>query len=214
MRSLLCAVALVACAAQAYAQGTEAEPQAAPGSLAIGMIEQADAEGVFELVHDGQVTVRHVGSGMICHFLRSGDGGRLILYPGLPRGDNVACDFNDGREFFTIYATRFPFRTTLDEQINGASTAIRQHFPDARPYPAASDAATDTVMAHRTVEFIVTREGVRSYTRASVAQVGDWIIKVRYTIAAPDDAAARQAQATAGGIFAGALSEIIAPPNL
>lgn len=214
MRSLVCALAVLAFAASARAQGTEAEPQAAPGSIGYGMIEQAHADGVFELVHDGQVTVRHVGSGLICHFLRNGDGGRLILYPGLPRGDNVACDFNDGREFFTIYATRFPFRTSLDEQINGADTAIRQHFPDARPFPPASDVSADTVMAHRTAEFIVTREGVRCYTRASVAQVGDWTIKVRYTIAAPDDAAARQAQRTAGSIFAGVLSEIIAPPNL
>lgn len=214
MRQLVCALALLLSASPAWAQGTEEEPTAAPGSIGYGMIETADADGVFELVHDGQVTLRHVQSGLVCHFLRSGDGGRLLIFPGLRRGDDVACDFNDGREFITLYATRFPFRASLDEQIQGAEQAIHQRFADATPFPVSADTSQETLLAHRTVEFIVTREGARTYTRASIAQVGDWTIKLRYSVLAPDDDAARAGEQSAAAIFAGALQEIVARPNL
>jgi hypothetical protein len=153
--------------------------------------------------------VRHVGSGLMCHFRREGEGGRLMLYPGLPRGDNVSCDSNDGREYVTLYATRFPFNTTLDEQIAGAEEAIRHRFPDAIPFPSAN---ADPSRRH--AQFIVTHHGERTYTRASVARVGDWIIKLRYSVRAPDDASAVAAEQTAAALFEGALSEIVAPPNL
>lgn len=212
MRALVCALAF-AFAAPAWAQ-TGAEPTAAPGSIAYGMIENAEANGVFELVHDGHVTVRHVGSGLVCHFLRDGAGGRLVLYPGLPRGDNVSCDSHDGRVYVTLYATRFPFRTTLDEQVEGAETVIRQRFPDAQPLPLSAEFRSDQVPPRRTVQFIVTRDGERTYTSASVAQVGDWIIKLRYSARAPDARAALEAEAVSTRIFDGALAEMVPPPNL
>jgi len=211
MRRLLLSLAFALSAAPAFAQGTEAEPQAAPGSIGYGIIENADAEGVFELVHDGRVTLRHIGSGLICRFQRDGEGGRIILYSGLPRGDDVACDMDEGGATTTLFATRFPFATSLDEQIAGAEQAIRNRFPSAVPYQGETRVSTDT--PNRTVQFFIARDGERYYTRASVAQVGPWTIKMRYSRRAADEAAAREGELASNLLFAATLREIGTRPD-
>ncbi|MEQ1818956.1 MAG: hypothetical protein ABL871_10125 [Terricaulis sp.] len=224
MRRLLLTLALALSAAPASAQGAEEEPQAAPGSIAIGMIEQADADGIFDLVHDGGVTVRHTRSGLTCHFLRNGDGGRLIVFtpqvdpahpteaPAIPRGDDVACEMVEGSAHVRYFATRYPFGSTLDEQISGVEAAIRRRNADAVRYPGETTRNTDDGLPlRRTTRFIIMQDGTRTYTRASVARIGDWILKLRYSAPAPDDAAAAQADAAADLLFDGALDEIINP---
>lgn len=211
MRRILCALALLALAPAAWAQDEE-EPAAAPGSIAEGMIDNANARGVFELIHSGQVSVRHIGSGMRCDFLRDGSNGRIVLFQGLPRGDNVACDSQEGDATVTFYATRFPFETTLDEQIRAAEAAIRQVSPDAALYLGETEIASDTLPAHISTQFILTRNGQRLYTRAAIAQIGAWTIKLRYTAPAPDDAAARRASENSWRTFVGKLEEMTAPP--
>lgn len=205
MRRIIFAIAL-ALATPAFAQ--EDEPRAAPGSIAIGIIENAGAEGVFDIVHNGQVSVRHLGSGMICDFDAEG-GGRVVIFPGLPRGDNVACDAMNERAAMTLYATRYPFTTNVQEQLAGAEAAIRQRFSDATPYPNYADIEADGLPEHRTAEYFITRDGVRNYTAASVALVGEWTIKLRYTAVAATDDEARQAELTAGLLFASTLSRMI-----
>src|SRR5262245_52076379 len=199
MRRLFCALALSLLASPQLAQAQE--PAAAPGSVGQGMIEHARATGVFELVQDGSVTLRHVQSGLVCHFADAGAGGRVVIFPGLARGDDVACDTNHGGAYITIYATRFPFHSSLDEQIRGAAAAIHERFADAQPFSGAGAAGAETLMAHRSVEFIVTRDGERMYTAASVAQLGDWTIKLRYTAAAADDEAAARGERAAAVLF-------------
>jgi hypothetical protein len=115
----------------------------------------------------------------------------------------------------TLYATRFSFETTLQEQIEGAEAAIRHRFPDAHPYSSAVQEASDSALPPwRTIEFYVTRQdGARMYTRASVALVNGWAIKLRYSVVAPDDAAARQGHSTSEAAWRGALAEIVAPPR-
>lgn len=224
MRRLLLSLAFALSAAPAFAQGTEEEPQAAPGSIAIGMIEQVDGDGIFDLVHDGGVTVRHTRSGLTCHFLRNGDGGRLLIFtpqvdpahpteaPAIPRGDDVACEMVQGGVHVRYFATRYPFGSTLDEQIAGVEAAIRRRSPDAARYPGEAARNTDDGLPlRRTTRFIITQDGARTYTRASVARIGDWILKLRYSAPAPTDAAAAQADAAADLLFDGALSEIVNP---
>lgn len=188
------------------------EPAAAPGSIAIGLIENADAEGVFEIVHNGQVSVRHPRSGLVCHFLRDGAGARLVLFPGLPRGEDVACDTTDGRESVTLYATRFPGPTTLQEQIAGAENALRTRFPDAEAYTPAL--ATDEAgPPSRTIEFIVARQdGARMYTRACVSIISGWVIKMRYTYLAPDAASARSGERMSSALWTSTLAEVMTNP--
>ncbi|MBL8546722.1 MAG: hypothetical protein JNL81_09660 [Hyphomonadaceae bacterium] len=224
MRRLLLSLAFALCAAPAFAQGTEEEPQAAPGSIAIGMIEEANAIGIFDIVHNGQVSVRHLRSGLRCDFNRNGDGGRIIIFappappvntpptaePAIPRGDDVACDMVESGVQLRYFATRYPFGSTLEEQIAAVETAIRRRNPNAAPYPGATTRAPeDGLPLRRSTRFIVTHDGARQFTRASVARIGDWIIKLRYTAPAPDDAAAAAADAHADLAFDAALRDII-----
>lgn len=219
MRRLLITLAFALAAGPVWAQGTDAEPQAAPGSIAIGMIEQADAEDIFELVHNGQVTLRHTRSGLVCHFARNGEGGRLIVFApqadpaaAMPRGDDVACEVSEGGGQVRYYATRYPFGSTLDEQIAGAEAAIRRRYANAVVFPGESARGTeDGLPLRRSTRFIVMHDGTRLLMRASVARIGDWILKLRYTAPAPDDAAAHAADTLADGLFDGALDEIINP---
>ncbi|MBK8543773.1 MAG: hypothetical protein IPL62_09560 [Caulobacteraceae bacterium] len=147
MRRLLLSLAFALSAPPAFAQGTEEEPQAAPGSIAIGMIEQVDGDGIFDLVHDGAVTVRHTRSGLICHFLRNGDGGRLIIFnpptdPAhsaeitIPRGDDVACEMEEGGAHIRYFATRYPFGSTLTNK----SQALKPPSAAETPMPRATQA--------------------------------------------------------------------------
>ncbi|MEZ5959391.1 MAG: hypothetical protein R3C30_03050 [Hyphomonadaceae bacterium] len=226
MRQLLLTLALALSAAPAFAQGTEAEPQAAPGSIAIGMIEQADAIGIFDIVHNGQVSVRHLRSGLRCDFDREGHG-RLIVFapppsastppgeaPAIPRGDDVACDMTEGAAQVRYFATRYPFGSTLEEQIAGVETAIQRREASAVRYPGATvRGIEDGLPLRRTTRFIVVRDGVRLFTSASVARIGDWILKLRYTAPAPDDATAAQADANAALAFDSSLRQIIDEPN-
>ena len=69
----------------------------------------------------------------------------------------------------------------------------------------------DGLPLRRSTRFIVMQDGTRLFMRASVARIGDWIMKLRYTAPAPDDAAAREADALADSLFDGALDEIINP---
>jgi hypothetical protein len=221
MRTLLLTLALALSAAPAWAQGTEEAPQAAPGSIATGMIENADAVGIFDIVQNGQVSVRHLRSGLRCDFDRQGNGGRIIVFgpppgaaaePAIARGDDVACDIVEGSRHLRYFATRYPFGSTLEEQIAGVEAAIRAREPAAIRYPGEATRDTgDGLPLRRTSRFIVVHDGARLFTSASVARIGDWILKLRYTAPAPTDAAAAQADADAANAFDFALGEIIDP---
>ncbi|MEZ5956556.1 MAG: hypothetical protein R3C27_05005 [Hyphomonadaceae bacterium] len=221
MRRLLLTLALALVAAPALAQGTETEPLAAPGSIATGMIENAEADGIFDIVHNGQVSVRHLRSGLRCDFDRQGNGRLIVFAPPpsttgptpettIPRGDDVACDMTEGQVHLRYFATRYPFGSTLEEQIAGVERVILRRDPAAAPYPGpvVSD-STDGLPIRRTTRFILTQNGTRLFTSASVARIGDWILKLRYTAPAADDTAVAEADANAALAFDAALRQII-----
>lgn len=193
----------------ALADPPEEELTAAPGSIAYGMIEGADAEGVFELVHDGQVTLRHVGSGLVCHFRRDGEGGRLLLFAGLPRGDDVGCDSTDGSESFTLYATRYGAATTVEAQMDNSRAELLQRFPNAQPFAAASLAPEPGAPKQAVARFLIARPGDRLYSSISLAIIGDWTMLMRYSLIAPDDAALARAELASTGLFGEALDQVM-----
>lgn len=203
MRGLFVAVALLCTASPALAQAPAQSP-------AQQLISQSAAEGVFEAVaSDEAIVVRHPRSGLVCR-LRAGGANRLLIFPQAARGEDVACETRNERESVTLYATRYSFATTLEEQIDGAEAAIRHRFPNAEAAAAATQISSGALPPHRSVQFIVHPNGVRTYTRASVAQVGDWVVKLRYSIVAPDAAAEREGEIAANMAFATALREMTA----
>jgi hypothetical protein len=201
MRRLLGALAFLSMASPALA-----DPP--PGGAALELIASSNAEGVFEaLPSERAIVVRHTRSGLTCR-LTPGDSNRLLIFPQAARGEDVGCETRNGRESTTLYATRYSIEAPLDEQIRGVEAAIRQRFPEAEPLGATMAISSDTLPAHRTVQFIIRPDGVRTYTRASVAQVGQWTIKLRYSVVAPDAEAVRQGELAANLAFASALRDI------
>lgn len=209
MRRLVCAIALSLIAAPALADPPEGELQASPGAIASGLIGDSAAEGVFEVAPDEHlVAVRHARSGLVCR-MAPDNANRLVIFPQAARGEDVACDSSDGRQTITLYATRFSFATTLDEQAVGAEAAIRQRYPDAQVVPLAAN-GNSTQAPHRTLQFLVHRQSdrARMFTSASIAIIGEWVIKSRYTVLAPDDAAIREGQRMAEATFAVTLGDL------
>jgi hypothetical protein len=198
MRGLFCALAI------ALAPGVAAA-QDAPS-----LIAAARAEGVFEPASAtaGAVAVRHTPSGLVCSF-GAGDASRLIVFPQAARGEDVACETQAGGVSIRLFATRFSFATSLQEQIEGAAGVIERLYPGAQAFRAPQAINDAGLPAHRTVAYLVAREGAQSLTSASVAQVGDWVFKLRYTAPAGDAEAARAAANAADRLFAETLRQIV-----
>jgi hypothetical protein len=205
LKQALFALALIA--TPAFADPPEEEITAAPGSIAYGMIEEANAEGVFDIVHNGQVSVRHLASGLRCDFDRDGDGSRIVLFQGLPRGDDVACDTQHETEFFTIYATRYPDGRNLAAVLNEAEAVIRNRFPGATPAPAAVNVSSEDLPEQRARHFLVDIDGRQHFTSVAVAQANGWTYKVRFTTLVEDNDMMRY-QLQTGSLLTGVLLEL------
>jgi hypothetical protein len=211
MRPLLCALALSLIAlTPARADPQTGELTASPGAIASGMIGDADAEGVFEVVPDEHlIAVRHTRSGLVCrldpHF-----GNRLVIYPQAARGEDVGCESrSDAGEMIKLIATRYSLSdATLDVQVRLTDGLIRRQFPDARPLPASAQPTSG--IASRTIQFMVTRDGRPTYTRASIAVIGQWSYSLRYSVPAADAAAASRAEQTSSALWNTTLAELSA----
>lgn len=200
MRRLLCALALsMVVSAPAWAD---------PPADAARLIADASADGVFNVVTGEQsVAVRHVRSGLVCR-MDPANTNRVIIFPQAARGEDVGCESSNGREQIKLYATRFPFTTTVAQQVQGASAAIAQHFPGARPYQMALRASADGLPPSQSAHFVVQgRDGVQEYTRVSVAMINGWVIKLRYTAPAADDETVQRDALVADRVWAGVLGE-------
>jgi|CXWL01.1.fsa_nt_gi hypothetical protein len=210
MRRVLCALAL-AMAAPTISEAQQSEPQAAVGALGLELISSASADGVFEVIPSEQViAVRHARSGLVCRLSRD-NSNRLIVFPQAARGEDVACDSTDGRERVTVYATRYSFNTTAQEQIAGAAEALRTSFPNATALPGpASAAASGALPPSVSARFSLTNAGGEPmFWRTTIAMVDGWVIKVRYTVVAPDAAARQTGERTADAVWRGVMGELM-----
>lgn len=203
MRQLLVSLALTFSAALA---GT-AHAQSAPFQAAQAMIERAQAVGVFEPVADDNViTVRHVGSGIVCLFAPGSRRAELSLFEtGLPRGDDVGCVEDSADQWTTVYATRYAQPVSPEEALAGAVAGVRHRFPDARTTPARLQMTTETLPPIHAAHFFITLNDQRWITSALVARSGDWILKVRYSAPAIDEEAVLRHQLEASAMLTHAL---------
>lgn len=202
MRRLLCALASLAFGA------AHAEEAAAPApSPAQTIIAAAGAEGVFAAVD--QASARHLGSGLLCRFQSDGQGGRIVLIPGLARGDDVACEFADAGLVIRLYATRLPVRASLDELAAASEESVRRAIPQAAPDGAAQlSPASAITPAWRARRFLIANEnGARETLLLYVAQQGPWAFKLRYRAPAPDEESVRRASERAELMWRGALAD-------
>jgi hypothetical protein len=200
-------LALALIASPAFADPPEEDLTAAPGSIAYGMIEEADAIGVFDIVHNGQVSVRHLASGMRCDFDREGNGSRIAIFPGLPRGEDVACDTRHETETFTLFATRYPDGRSLAYVLDNAEADIRNLLPGAMPAPAAVSVSSEALPEQRARHFLVDIGGRPVFTSVAVAQANGWTYKVHFTALIEGDDMMRY-QMAATSLLTGVLLEL------
>jgi len=188
---LLASLALALSATATMAQERAAPTQTADARAYVdGLIAKAGAADLFENVSKGaQAEARHTRSGLVCSFMAGGDARQQIsIFPTpVPRGDDVACQLPSDHVGHTIYATRIPQVTSLDQAMGFSVGMIRSQYPDVKPFtgPAAEVAIQRDDLkpppAHHTARFILQAGDKQYYTRVSVAYVDGWIIKHRYT---------------------------------
>jgi hypothetical protein len=208
MRRAVCALALSFMALPSWAQN------ASPSPLALDLIANSNAEGVFEsLASEQAIAVRHARSGLVCR-MDASNANRLMIFPQAARGEDVACETSNGRETIRLFATRFSVSTTLDEQLAGAVRAIRANAPGAQELPMTQEIASDDLPPHRHAQFIVTRaDGARLYTSVSVTMINGWVIKLRFTTPAADEDAERAAERAARATWSATLHDMAAAPT-
>lgn len=183
LRSILFA-AILAAAAPALGQ-TPSQSAAARA-----MIDQFGVADLFDAVEDDSIAVRHRASGLTCHFYpEENPRNELLVFTSqLARGEDVGCVSENSVRFVTLYATRHSPPITAEHALTEAEAGIRARFSDARPTPAVLRVSTEDLPQAHTRHFLITIDGEQWITSALVARSGDWIIKVRYTARAADDA--------------------------
>jgi hypothetical protein len=215
MRMLLAAVLAFAFAPMAARAQTQTD------SYAASLIAAAEAEDLFDIVPgedqagENLARVRHRASGLVCLF-GPGRSNQLHVFPSLDRGEDVACDSTAIGEAQTIYATRYPGPTTLEDQLDGAVAAIRARIRNLQPMQATMDivpeetALPDQLSARFTY---AGPNGIARYTRVSVAMVDGWVIKLRYTADAPEQNSLAQQDLMASFIWFSTLERMTQAPK-
>lgn len=212
MRRIICALALLWAApvvAQTPASTGPAAATPAPAA-ATALIATASAQDLFEaLPSDTQVVVRHTRSGLTCR-MHSSWRNRIMIFPDAARGEDVACESTNGSATIRLYATRYSFRTTLDQQINGATAVIRQTFSDAHDYTPTIAQSFPGLPATRSATFLLTRasDHAQMYSQVNVSMVSGWVYVLRYSAPAADAAAAHQGEVAAHALWQSTLGEI------
>jgi hypothetical protein len=197
-------------AQQTPASAGAAAATPAPPAAAAALIAAASAQDLFEaLPSDTQIVVRHTRSGLTCR-MRSSWRNRIIIFPDAARGEDIACESTNGSATIRLYATRYSFRTTLDQQISGAVAAIRQTAPDAHDYAPTVTQSFPGLPATRSAAFLLTRanDHAQMYSHISVAMVSGWVYVMRYSAPAADAAAAHQSEVAAHALWQSTLGEV------
>lgn len=189
--TVLAAAAVFAAGGPAMAQtaaapDASAQQQASASAEADRLIASTGSPEMFENVSsNGMAKVRHIASGLVCVFIPGAENNTLMVFPGddLPLGDDVGCNADIGPAYLTYYATRYGPGYSARDSVNDAVAAIRDRFPDARPYEgmvasvSPPEGVTETAFA---ALLVGPQDNVR-YTHALTAKVGEWIFKQRMT---------------------------------
>lgn len=197
MREFLIATGLIILAvtgaddASAQAQPTNQVPAPSAETLADAsaeadrLIASTGAVEFFENVSSGGMArVRHKASGLLCSFTPDLDRNTLALFgsPGVPRGDDVGCQADVGEVYMTFYATRYPGGMSAQDAADGADEAIRQRYPEARPYDGPiANAALEGASDQAAVRYSVMDGPVPSSAHAITIKIGEWVFKQRLT---------------------------------
>lgn len=162
------------------------DPAAAAHAEADALIATAGAEGVFEnITTDTIPTLRHVQSGLTCHFTPGEASNSVTVYPamgaGLARGDNVACNTRASRMNATLYATRYADQATAEQVLEISTAAVRARLSDAVPYDGGFPLLTAPTQDEPPLHAVFTARNEEGpfVTFVLIQHHGDWGFKFR-----------------------------------
>lgn len=180
------------------------------------LIAAGNAQDVFVPLPGEDARALHPASGLVCRFTPGGQNRIVLFDQGMSRGEDVGCDSFGPDLTVTLYATRYPEPTSMQEQIDGAVAAIMQRFDSAEPFTPGTEFHIERdgqpLPESQTARFHVTlADRGPFYTRVSVAMVGGWVIKMRYTRRAESEASLRAADLAATMAWYAALAALQPP---
>ena len=191
-------IAALLAAPMAFAQDGPADAPTAQqlaeaSAEADALIAHSGAPDLFANVSsDGLAKVRHKASGLICTFMPGAENNTLRLFEGgnVRRGDDVGCNADFGPLYLTYYATRYGPGYSAADSARDAGAAIRNRFPEARPYEGASATLQPPpgVGDLEYVGYMIGTDAAPRYSHALTAKVGEWIFKQRMTADGGEDA--------------------------
>ena len=185
-----CMALVTPTAASARTDGDAQTQRSASWTKAQALIDGAGAPDLFENQSTAdRMVIRHKASGLVCIYSPDEPNNSLMLFPGLPRGDDVGCNADVGNTYMTFYATRYGPGASVGDAAGVAAGGIRNRFPDARPYegPVVQPDVPAGVGEEAYVAYVVGQPGQTLHAQARLAKVGEWIFKQRMTT--PEDLA-------------------------
>lgn len=179
MLARLTFIAALAFAPMAAAQPPEADTpiqRSAAWTQAQTLIDGTGAPNLFENQSTAtRMIIRHKASGLICNYSPNEKNNSLMLFPGLPQGDDVGCNADAGNIYMTYYATRYGPGVSIQDAAADTAAGIRNRFPDARPYEGAvvQITAPEGVGEQVYLAYIVGQGDRSLHAQARLAKVGE-----------------------------------------
>jgi hypothetical protein len=165
-----------------------------PRNLPMGIAHRRDdfarSRALVEAIPDGAFyfrvgpygAIRHLPSGMLCEIYedrRAMSLERLVLYPGGPPGDDIACVYATAGDGRIVLRARRAGQTSAAELAAAMVAAIEREHPDAKALPetfAAKGSDTGPLAAH---SYAIS--GNREIASVWIAREGDWILTAEAT---------------------------------
>ncbi len=186
----IAALAFAPMAAADTSEGDTPVQRSAAWTKAQALIDGTGAPELFENQSTAtRMVIRHNASGLLCDYSPDEQNNSLMLFPGLPQGDDVGCNADAGNIYMTYYATRYGPGVSVQDAAGDTAAGIRNRFSDARGYdgPVVQVEAPAGVGEQVYLAYVVGPEGRRLHAQARLAKVGEWIFKQR--MSTPEDLA-------------------------
>ncbi len=174
-------------------------------SLTHGVIERADAVGVFVDASTAEhAQVRHAPSGMVCQMPAEG-AFQLETFPPEAANEGAACTFSMNGVATTLVAMHFNHEVTLDQAF-AESVAMSARLEGAVPWTGEeSPADAEHGDADRIIRVQGRTDGSEVYLRVAMSESQGWFIQ--QIVFAPIEAA-QSAETAAGENWRTILSQL------
>lgn len=130
----------------------------------------------------GAIMLRHKASGYRCVFNPGSSVNAVLIYTGLPRGDDVGCSTQTITDIRTLYLTRSSETTAREAE--SAALAIQARYRNAEAADLSGNRSMFELPGRAIPEFKTYGfETSSSYEQVTVGVVDGWAVKYRFSSA-------------------------------